>query len=521
MSPLDVLLPLSAQSVVASIISFLPTTLLICAVYFFLKTRPLTIPSTLPGPKRFPYVGYLPHVLQYWHEWPTETTRLAKLFKQTWGGPLPNFGGLPGAYFYIHDADNIQHILSSRFDNYVKGSMWDRVLGEMLGSGIFAVDGDRWRVHRKLMSNMFSRNLLRHTAAITTRKLGRILESFDRRCTEAVETKGDDGFSINIQDVFFRLTIDVTSILTFDLDLHSVENEKQHEFALAFDELSNLCQKRFTDPLFEIKKLFRLSYRERRIPVLKRIVDAFAYKVKSSKRRSASDGSPLGPDLLSRFLDHARKNDEDISDSELRDVIMNVLLAGRDTTACALSWTFYELTRHPEVVTKIVQEVETVCGVGKDADFSYDTMAKLKYVHCVALEVLRLHPSVTNDPRYATNDDVLPDGTRIPADAGIDLCFYTMGRKEKIWGEDALEFRPERFVDEKEPSAFKYPVFNAGPRTCLGRPLATMNMKLVMSILLTSDFEIIDEIGHNGRYLWTLVESMKGGFEVTISRKKN
>jgi hypothetical protein len=141
MSPLDVLLPLSAQSVVASIISFLPTTLLICAVYFFLKTRPLTIPSTLPGPKRFPYVGYLPHVLQYWHEWPTETTRLAKLFKQTWGGPLPNFGGLPGAYFYIHDADNIQHILSSRFDNYVKGSMWDRVLGEMLGSGIFAVDG--------------------------------------------------------------------------------------------------------------------------------------------------------------------------------------------------------------------------------------------------------------------------------------------------------------------------------------------------------------------------------------------
>ena len=178
-----------------------------------------------------------------------------------------------------------------------------------------------------------------------------------------------------------------------------------------------------------------------------------------------------------------------------------------------------DITRHPEVVTKIVQEVESVCG-RKDADFSYDTMAKLKYVHCVALEVLRLHPSVTNDPRYAKNDDVLPDGTRIPAGAGIDLCFYTMGRKENIWGEDALEFRPERFVDAKEPSAFKYPVFNAGPRTCLGRPLAIMNMKLVMSILLTSDFEIIDEIGHNGRYLWTLVESMEGGFEVTIRRKR-
>lgn len=396
--------------------------------------------------------------------------------------------------------------------------MWDQVLGEMLGAGIFAVDGDKWKVHRKLMSNMFSRNLLRNTAAITTRKLRGILESFDRICSEA-ETKGDDGFSINIQDVFFRLTIDVTSILTFDLDLHSVENEKQHEFALAFDELSNLCQKRFTDPLFEIKKLLRLSYRERRIPVLKEIVDEFAYKVISSKRRIAADGSPLGPDLLSRYIDHARKSNEDISDSELRDVIMNVLLAGRDTTACALSWTFFELTRHPEVVIKIVQEVESVCGVGKDADFSYDTMAKLKYVHCVALEVLRLHPSVTNDPRYAVKDDVLPDGTRIPAGAGIDLCFYAMGRKEEIWGDDALDFRPERFMDEKEPSAFQYPVFNAGPRTCLGRPLAIMNMKLVMSILLTSDFEIIDAIGHDGKYLWTLVESMEGGFEVTVKRK--
>lgn len=410
----------------------------------------------------------------------------------------------------------MRHILQSNFDNYGKGDVWIRNLGEMLGVGIFAVDGARWKVHRKLMSNMFSRNLLRHTAVVTREKLLEVLDTFKRRA-DAAEAGGNisDGFNIDIQDVFFRLTLDITSIVTFDIDLESVGNEKQHEFALAFDELSNLCQKRFLDPLFEIKRLLRLSSRERRIRVLKRIVDEFAYKVIASKRR---EESPLGPDLLSRFIDHAEKTNESISDSELRDVIMNVLLAGRDTTACALSWTFYELTRHPDVVNKIISEVKSVCGVGDDAEYTYDTMAKLKYAHCVALEVLRLHPSVTNDPRYAAKADVLPDGTKIPAGAGFDLCFYTMGRKEELWGENALQFKPDRFLHVKEPSPFKYPVFNAGPRMCLGKPLALMNMKLAMAILLTSEFEIVDRIGHSGEYLWTLVESMKDGFEVNVSK---
>ena len=432
---------------------------------------------------------------------------------------MPNWGGLPGCYFYIHDEDNIRHILQSNFDNYGKGDIWIKNLGEMLGVGIFAVDGSRWKVHRKLMSNMFSRNLLRHTAMVTRKKLFEVLDTF-ARMAYAAEAEGNtsDGFNVDLQDVFFRLTIDITSIVTFDIDLQSVGNERQHEFALAFDELSNLCQKRFLDPLFEVKRLLRLSWRERRIRGLKSIVDEFAYKVIASKRRK---DSPLGPDLLSRFIDHAHKTNESISDSELRDVIMNILLAGRDTTACALSWSFYELTRHPEVADKIIDEVKSVCGSGDDAEYTYDTMAKLRYTHCVALEVLRLHPSVTNDPRYAVKEDMLPDGTKIPAGAGFDLCFYTMGRKEDIWGDDALQFKPDRFLDAKEPSPFKYPVFNAGPRACLGKPLALMNMKLAMAILLTSEFKIVDRIGHSGEYLWTLVESMKDGFEVNVSKSRS
>ena len=104
-------------------------------IYFI--TKPLPIQDDLPGPTRHPWIGYLPHCLKHWHIWPTETTRLAMLYNRTWGGPLPNFGGLPGAYFYIHEEDNLRHVLQGNFANYAKGDMWVKVLGELLGEGIF------------------------------------------------------------------------------------------------------------------------------------------------------------------------------------------------------------------------------------------------------------------------------------------------------------------------------------------------------------------------------------------------
>jgi cytochrome P450 len=100
------------------------------------------------------------------------------------------------------------------------------------------------------------------------------------------------------------------------------------------------------------------------------------------------------------------------------------------------------------------------------------------------------------------------------------MCFYAMGRKEEIWGSDALQFKPERFLNKKGPSAFKCPMLNAGPRTCVGRPLALMNTKLTMAILLTSDLQFNDKEVHSGDYTWNLVQSMKDGFPVHVSSSK-
>lgn len=492
----------------------------ICALYH--RTKPLRVESTLPGPRPwYPWLGNLLHRLKNHDNWPEESTRLAKLYGRTWGGPLPNFigGALPGAHFYVHDEANIRYVLQTNFNNYIKGEVLSNIFGELLGRGIFLADGDLWRVHRKLTSNMFSRNFLRHSLVVTRNKLLELLDVFQFKAAEAAKSS-EEGFEIDFQSMFFRLMMDSISIIAFDVDLNSMRREEQHSFALAFDELQMLSHRRFGDPFFPIKRMFQLTEKERRVRELKKILDNFAYDVISRKRRTGDKTSPLGPDLLSRFIEHGRKTNEEVSDSELRDVILNIMIAGRDTTACALSWAFYELTRHPQVMQKVIDEVKSVCGTGEDAEFSFDTMAKLEYTHCVALEVLRLHPSVPNDPRFAVKDDVLPDGTKIPAGAAIGLCLYAMGRKEDAWGDNAMQFKPERFLEMGEPSQYKLPVFNAGPRLCLGRPLALMNMKLAMSMLLTSGFTFEDRAGHSGEYFVTLVQCMKGGFPIYVTKRK-
>lgn len=183
------------------------------AILFFLRIRPLRIQKSVPGIKSYPVIGFLGYAVKNWNEWPSVTANLCHKYNKTWGGSVPNFGGLPGAYFYIHQEETLKHVLSD-IDTYIKGNIWKNVLGELLGNGIFVSDGNQWKLHRKLMSNMFSRNLLRHHAKITQMKLFQIVRQFQGKIRSR-----SSPFNIDIQDVFFRLTFDITTLVTFGIDL--------------------------------------------------------------------------------------------------------------------------------------------------------------------------------------------------------------------------------------------------------------------------------------------------------------
>ena len=161
--------------------------------------------------------------------------------------------------------------------------------------------------------------------------------------------------------------------------------------------------------------------------------------------------------------------------------MLNFLIAGRDTTAQGMSWCLYLLTQHPEVEEKILEELQSVCG---KAALTYDQLRELKYLEAVFKESLRLYPSVPIDSKTALHADTLPDGTFVPR--GTLLCYnsYAMGRSTAIWGSDAADFRPERWLNDDAKTPYENPVFHAGPRECLGKRLAIIEMKTVIASLL-------------------------------------
>ena len=118
------------------------------------------------------------------------------------------------------------------------------------------------------------------------------------------------------------------------------------------------------------------------------------------------------------------------------------MIAGRDTTATLLSWMLWEVCQHPEMLVKARAEIADVLDGNP---MSFDDVSCFEYLRAIQNETLRLHPSVPRDLRFAENDDVFPDGTKVKAGTGIAYVPYVMGRDPTLWGDDCLEFKPERW----------------------------------------------------------------------------
>ena len=177
----------------------------------------------------------------------------------------------------------------------------------------------------------------------------------------------------------------------------------------------------------------------------------------------------------------------------LRGQIINLLAAGRDTTACLLTWTFFLLVRHPKVLEKLREEVNAACS--DLANLTRTELRKMGYLQNVLKETLRLYPSVPVNDRKANKTTLSPTGGRpdrtapvlIPKGAGVAYSIYAMHRRPDLYGMNAELFRPERWsedmptLDDKTNAAWGYLPFNGGPRACPGRkllPEADSNRKL-------------------------------------------
>ncbi|GMH22503.1 hypothetical protein Nepgr_024346 [Nepenthes gracilis] len=356
--------------------------------------------------------------------------------------------------------------------------------GVELDSMTGTIDGDKWREQRKISSHEFSTKVLREF-------ISTIFQKNAAKLANIVSGSANSKQIIDIQELFMKSTLDSIFKVAFGVELDSMTgtSESGTKFCRAFDDASALTAQRYVDFFWPIKKLLNVGS-EAKLKKSVEVINYFVYKLIDSETHRKQSFQVKKDNILSRFLQLSN-----IDSTYLRDIILNFVIAGKDTTAGTLSWFIYMLCKHPEVQEKIAQEIENVTTVVKIADYAEfaaslteGSLEKMHYLHASLTETLRLYPAVPVDPKLCFSDDTLPDGYSVNKGDFVAYQPYAMGRMKFLWGEDAEVFRPERWLNEdgifQPESPFKLTAFQAGPRICLGKEFAYRQMKIFSVVLL-------------------------------------
>ncbi|XP_011625964.2 cytochrome P450 94C1 [Amborella trichopoda] len=405
---------------------------------------------------------------------------------------------------------NVEHILKTQFENYPKGKPFHTILHDLLGRGIFNVDGELWRFQRKMASYELGSQAVRAMVAKT------VLAEIETRLEPILADSVSKGSKLDLQDVLKKFTFDNICKISFGLDPCCLElTQPISEFAQAFDRASHLCAGRAVvapSLIWKIKKFLNLGS-ERSLREAINMVDLMAIEVIRQRKVVGSEAS----DLLSRFM-------TTVSDDKfLRDIIVSFLLAGRDTVASALTSFFWLMAKHPEVEEKVHDEIVRVMGKGrKEVIASYGKLREMHYLHAALSESMRLYPPVQFDSKFAEKDDILPDGTVVKKGTRVTYHPYAMGRMESIWGKDCMEFNPERWLENGffvPENPFKYPVFQAGLRVCLGKEMAFLQMKSVVASVVYKHKLVLVNPDYTPRFVTSLTANVSGGLEVFVESR--
>ncbi|GFY98855.1 cytochrome P450, family 94, subfamily B, polypeptide 3 [Actinidia rufa] len=387
------------------------------------------------------------------------------------------------------DPSVVQHILKTHFHVYPKGDIAHTALQDFLGDGIFNADAETWKFQRQVSSHEFNTRSLRNFVEHVVDS-----ELFNR-LIPILSSAAKKGTILDLQDILQRFAFDNICTIAFGYDPETlIPSLPDVKFAQAFEEA------------------LRISVNE---------VREFAREILREKKNELKTKSSLDSfDLLSRFLSSGHSDEEFVMD-----IVISFILAGRDTTSAALIWFFWLVSRNEDVEREIVREI------GEKSESSvYEEVKDMIYTHAALSESMRLYPPVPMDGKQAAADDVLPDGTFVKKGMRVTYHPYAMGRSEKLWGADWEEFRPLRWLkrnDAEAPEARKwnfvakdaytYPVFQAGPRVCLGKEMAFLQMKRVVAGVFHR-FQVVPAFpdGEEPVYMAYLTTKMKGGFPVRI-----
>ena len=366
--------------------------------------------------------------------------RLTRYFKE-FGDIYRVFAPARGVYNYvINHPDDIKRVLLSNHRNYTKGEGMDRVK-ILLGNGIMTSEGDFWRRQRRMMQPSFHRRVIDQFSAL----IAEVNDKFAARWAEKAARRE----AINLSDDASELTLEIVLRSIFGTDLARLEKQfGANPFEVVAKEQNR-----------DLKFAFRF-----------RSLTKLVAELIERRRREPEEHF----DFLSMLMaSRDRETDQGMSDKELIDEVLTLIVAGHETTAAALTWTWYLVGEHPQVQAQLQEEADRT---GTDQALSLGAAESLAFTHQVLQEALRLYPPGWLITRRTLEADEL-GGYAIAPRTDVFISPYMLHRHPAFWSEPE-EFKPERFagIDAEERHRFSYIPFAVGPRHCIGENIAMFEM---------------------------------------------
>lgn len=363
--------------------------------------------------------------------------------------------------FVLSSPEGVKHVLQDQNQRYSKDTIQYNALASITGRGLLTNDGESWLRQRRLAQPAFARSRLINLDQIVVPAVQKLLERWETLC--------DQGQIIDVDQEMMRLTLEIVGKALFNIDLSQQASTLTHSVLTTLDYIVYRAKNILTLPLWMPTRRNRefirgLAY-----------LDQTVYRLMAERRKSGESGD----DLLGMLL-QARDPDtnQPMSDLQIRDEVMTMLIAGHETVASALTWTWMLLAQDPSVRQTLRHEIGAVLN---DRYPTTTDLSSLPYTGQVFSEALRLYPPAWVISRKAIEEDEV-NGVTIPENSLVILSPYVVHRNVRFWS-DPEAFNPEHFSPRAEINRFAYIPFGAGPRLCIGSQFAQIEAQLILAMI--------------------------------------
>ncbi len=434
----------------------------------------------IPQPKTFGPLGNIPLIdkdaptLSFW--------KIADEY-----GPIFRFEAFGFKMYFVSGHELVAEVCDeSRFDKSLSGGLYFlRALG---GDGLFTskTKEPNWQKAHNILMPAFSQQAMRGYHDMMVDIAGQLIQKWARL---------NPNESIAVADDMTRLTLDTIGLCGFNYRFNSFYRERHDPFIICMVRALDEAMHQATRLPIQTKMMLMTKRQfERDIKSMFSLVD----KIIAERKERGDQGET---DLLARMLNvKDPQSGERLDDENIRFQIITFLIAGHETTSGLLSFALYLLLKHPEVLKKAREEVDQVITTSVP---SYQQVLDLKYIRMILHEALRLYPTAPQFTLFAKEDTVIGGKYRIKKYDSVSVLLPKLHRDKAAWGEDAEEFRPERFEDMTQIPADAFKPFGNGQRACIGMQFALHEATLVLGMIL-QHFELIDHMNYQLKIKQTL-----------------